>query len=273
MLLAGTLALLASCWLALGALDVLGHNRYVEAVTGPPTRLNPLAAHTNDAEDDLAALLFSGLMRLGPDGRPLPDLAQSWEVTPDGDWSVVTMSAKAPKGAAGVRIQLLLVNAPRATLWWDEVLLEPAPAPAARPVTVASVNLYPRKTADPTGDFLSLLERSLARETDVVLLPEGITVVGTGKSYADVAEAVPGPTTARLGEFARRRKIWLVAGLYEREKQVIYNTAVLIDREGRLAGRYRKVYIPREEFEGGITPGSDYPVFHTDFGTIGLMIC
>jgi predicted amidohydrolase len=54
---------------------------------------------------------------------------------------------------------------------------------------------------------------------------------------------------------------------------VIYNTAVLIDREGRVAGRYRKVYIPREEYEGGITAGSDYPVFHTDFGDIGMMIC
>jgi predicted amidohydrolase len=65
----------------------------------------------------------------------------------------------------------------------------------------------------------------------------------------------------------------VVAGIYEREGQVVYNTAVLIDRQGRMAGRYRKVYIPREEYEGGITPGSDYPVFHTDFGTIGLMIC
>ncbi|MEK7753160.1 MAG: carbon-nitrogen hydrolase family protein, partial [Acidobacteriota bacterium] len=53
----------------------------------------------------------------------------------------------------------------------------------------------------------------------------------------------------------------------------VYNTAVLIDRAGRVAGRYRKVYIPREEMEGGITPGNDYPVFRTDFGSVGLMIC
>jgi predicted amidohydrolase len=33
------------------------------------------------------------------------------------------------------------------------------------------------------------------------------------------------------------------------------------------------VYLPREEIEAGLTPGSDYPVFRTDFGTVGLMIC
>jgi predicted amidohydrolase len=135
------------------------------------------------------------------------------------------------------------------------------------------VNLRPRNTNDPVGEFLALLDRGLPEGADIALLPEGITVVGTTKRYADVAETIPGPTTERLGEFAKRKQVWLVAGIYEREKQAVYNTAVLIDRQGRVAGRYRKVYIPREEFEGGITPGSDYPVFRTDFGTVGLMIC
>ncbi len=196
-----------------------------------------------------------------------------WAESEDGDWRALTLDAPAPPGAAAVKIQLLLLNAPRATVWWNQVSLEPIAPPQPRKVTVASVNLYPRKDADPVASFLAVLDKGLAANTDIALLPEGITVVGTGKHYADVAEPVPGPTTARLGEFARRKRIWLVAGLYEREGNAVYNTAVLIDREGRLAGRYRKVYIPREELEGGITPGSDYPVFRTDFGTIGLMIC
>src|ERR1035437_1988722 len=61
--------------------------------------------------------------------------------------------------------------------------------------------------------------------------------------------------------------------MYEREGTAIYNTAVLIDRAGNVEGKYRKVYLPREEVEAGLTPGSDYPVFQTDFGTVGLMIC
>jgi predicted amidohydrolase len=72
---------------------------------------------------------------------------------------------------------------------------------------------------------------------------------------------------------ARKHSAWVAAGIYEREGHALYNTAVLLDREGRVAGKYRKVYLPREEVEGGLTPGSEYPVFRTDFGTVGMMIC
>jgi predicted amidohydrolase len=98
-------------------------------------------------------------------------------------------------------------------------------------------------------------------------------VVGTDKIAPDVAETVPGPTTATLGDLARKRNSYVVAGLYERDGNTMYNTAVLIDRKGNLAGKYRKVYLPREEIEEGLTPGIDYPVFDTDFGKIGMMIC
>jgi predicted amidohydrolase len=105
-----------------------------------------------------------------------------------------------------------------------------------------------------------------------------IAVSGSYRSYVfpdapTVAETIPGPATERLGEAAKSRRSWIAAGLYEREGAAIYNTAVLIDREGRVAGKYRKVYLPREEIEGGLTPGNHYPVFETDFGKVGLMIC
>jgi predicted amidohydrolase len=206
-------------------------------------------------------------------GKRIGQPEYPWQSRPDGDWTGVFMTAKAPAKATAVKIQLLLVNAPRGSVFWNDIRWETAAAPAPRKVTVASVNLRPQSSADPVAEFLKLLDSSLTQQVDVVLLPEGITLVGTGKTYNDVAEAVPGRTTERLGEYARRKKAWVVAGLLERERQVVYNTAVLIDRDGRVAGRYRKVYLPREEYEGGITPGSDYPVFHTDFGDIGMMIC
>jgi predicted amidohydrolase len=111
------------------------------------------------------------------------------------------------------------------------------------------------------------------QKADIVCLPEGITVVGTGKKYAEVAEPIPGPSTKFLGEQAARHRLYIVAGLYERAGKAIYNTSVLIGRDGRLAGKYRKVCLPREEIDGGLTPGQDYPVFDTDFGRIGMMIC
>lgn len=57
--------------------------RYVEAVVGVPSNVNPLYATFNDVDKDLVALIFSGLTRLGPDGTVLPDLAAGWDVSAD----------------------------------------------------------------------------------------------------------------------------------------------------------------------------------------------
>jgi len=161
-------------------------------------------------------------------------------------------------------------------VWWDDITFEEIPAPPSRRITVASVNFRPSGAASAAENvrrFLEVVEKTVPRNADLILLPEGITVVGTGKSYAETAEPVPGPTTEMLAEAARNRNAYIVAGIYERDGIAMYNTAVLIDRTGRLAGKYRKVYLPREELEGGLTPGIEYPVFQTDFGRVGMMIC
>lgn len=194
----------------------------------------------------------------------------------EGDWTKLTTQVAAPKGAASVVVQLYLSNAPTGTVWWDDLTLEKVADPGARTVRVSTVNLYPRGTsgsAESVTQFLDTIEKSVPAGVDVILLPEGITVVGTSKTYSEIAETVPGPTTLRLAEVARKRKAYVVAGIYEREGTTLYNTAVMLDRNGNLAGKYRKVYLPREEVEKGLTPGNSYPVFATDFGKVGLMIC
>ncbi len=193
-----------------------------------------------------------------------------------GEWTRLTLEAAAPAAANAVTVQLHLWHAPAATLWWDAIALESIPTPAPRAVTIASIHYRPSKTGSAAANvekFAEVIERVAPEKTDLILLPEGITVVGTGLNYLKVAEPVPGPTTVRLGETARRKNAYIVAGIYEREGSAVYNTAILLDRSGRLAGKYRKVYLPREETEGGLTPGSDYPVYTTDFGKIGMMIC
>jgi predicted amidohydrolase len=191
-------------------------------------------------------------------------------------WKRVTMDVPAPEGAIAAEIQLLIWNSSTGTVYWDDISLTPIPDPGKRPVKVASINLQPRDTGSAeasVGRFIKAMESTVPPGTDIILLPEGITVVGTGKKYGDVAEPIPGPTTKRLGEAARKHNAYLAAGIYEKEGAALYNTAVLLDRSGKLVGKYRKVYIPREETEGGIAPGSDYPVFSTDFGRVGMMIC
>src|SRR3970282_758992 len=75
----------AAAWFAFsGSLaedDEPAPHRYVEAVMGAPFRVDPLFAPLNDADRDLASLVFSGLTRLGPEGAVLPDLAETWEIS------------------------------------------------------------------------------------------------------------------------------------------------------------------------------------------------
>jgi peptide/nickel transport system substrate-binding protein len=78
------LFVVATGWIAVGGALAPQQARYVEAVIGEPQRISPLAPRANDAESDLVALIFSGLTRITNDGRPELDLAEAWEVTPDG---------------------------------------------------------------------------------------------------------------------------------------------------------------------------------------------
>jgi len=198
-------------------------------------------------------------------GAPLPD-----------GWTPVAGVYRAPEKAARARLELhLRWTAAGQVLFRDADLREAAP-PAPRRVTLATVYHRARGTKTPEESrerFVPLVEEAAAKGADIVCLPEGLTVVGNGLKYAQAAEAVPGPSTEFLGALARRLKIWIVAGIYERSGSRLYNTAVLIARDGSLAGRYHKMSLPDEEIEGGITPGSDTPVFDTDFGRVGLMIC
>jgi predicted amidohydrolase len=199
-----------------------------------------------------------------------------FHTTADRDWKRITADVQAPPNSATAILQLYLFNAPQGTVWYDDVSFEPISAPTPRNVTIATLNLRPSGTksaAESVRQFVAAIDHTIPAKTDVIVLPEGITVIGTGKSYVDVSETIPGPTTTTLAEVAKRRSTYIVAGIYEREGEIVYNTAILLDRQGNLAGKYRKVYLPSTEIEGGLTPGNDYPVFHTDFGTVGLMIC
>jgi predicted amidohydrolase len=213
--------------------------------------------------------------RDGQDNRvQQPDYAYS--VDPAGDWKKLTLQVPASGKATQAKLELALGWSPQGTVWWDDITFEEVPAPKDRIVRIGSVGLRPKNTGSKEGSvqaFLKALDQAAAGKPDIVCLGEGITVVGNGQSYVSLAEQVPGPTTDKLGDKARQHNMYIVAGLYERQGPAVYNTAVLIDRQGKVAGKYRKVYLPREEIEAGLTPGMAYPVFETDFGRIGMMIC
>jgi predicted amidohydrolase len=207
-------------------------------------------------------------------GRRVGQPDYAYQESPDsGGWRQVSLTVPAPAGASRARVELTLGWAPAGTVWWSDATLDESAPLRPRIVRVGTISLHPHNNPDNLGLFLKAIDDVAPEKPDIVCLGEEILVEGNGRSYADAAEPIPGLSTARLGERARRYGMYVVAGLTERDGPVCYNTAVLIDRQGRVAGKYRKVYLPREEIEGGLTPGSFCPVFDTDFGRIGMMVC
>ena len=93
-----------------------------------------------------------------------------------------------------------------------------------------------------------------------------------------LAEPIPGPTTETLSRLARARGVVIVSSIFEKRSAGIYhNTAVVIDADGSITGKYRKMHIPDdpcfyEKFY--FTPGDQgFPSFQTRYCRIGVLVC
>jgi len=181
----------------------------------------------------------------------------------------------APDEADGAQISLELKWPRRGSVLWKGITVYPTPPPPPREAKVGTVYLRPRNSTPEQNLklFCQQIDEAGQLGLDIVCLPEALMLVGTSSTIKECAEPIPGRATKQLGATAKRNNIWVVAGLNELDGEIIYNTVVLINREGEVAGKYRKVHLPREEWKQGITPGDEYPIFRTDFGKIAIQIC
>jgi len=198
-------------------------------------------------------------------------------VRPDKDgWTKFSGIYRAPAAATHATIKLQLRWAPRGQVEWGDVSLVKSGPHPSRKVRLAAANYRPRGGKTARDNLIQLrphLARAAELKADLVVFGECITLVGTGLSTAEVAEPVPGPSTEFIGRLAREHGVYIVTSLSEREEHLIYNTAVLLSPEGKLVGKYRKVCLARDEYRRGTAPGEKFPVFDTDIGRIGMMIC
>jgi N-carbamoylputrescine amidase len=93
-----------------------------------------------------------------------------------------------------------------------------------------------------------------------------------------LAEPIPGPSTEAFQSFAKARQVVVIASLFERRAAGLYhNTAVIIDADGALLGRYRKMHIPDDPLyyeKFYFTPGDlGFRAWQTRYGKIGVLIC
>jgi predicted amidohydrolase len=117
------------------------------------------------------------------------------------------------------------------------------------------------------------IEEAAKNKADIVLLPEAMDLGWTHSAAKTEAEPIPGGSTFKiLADAAKKNKIFVCAGIIEKDGDRTFNAAVLINRQGELILKHRKINeldIAHNLYD----QGDRINVCETEFGTIGLLIC
>jgi N-carbamoylputrescine amidase len=140
-------------------------------------------------------------------------------------------------------------------------------------------------TPDPEKNLphaIAFVRDAASRGASVVCLPELFQTQyfcqREDAELFDLAEPIPGPTTAKLSDLAKQLKIVLIASLFEKRAAGVYhNTAAIFDADGSLCGLYRKMHIPDDPLyyeKFYFTPGDlGFRAFDTEAGKVGTLVC
>jgi N-carbamoylputrescine amidase len=154
---------------------------------------------------------------------------------------------------------------------------------AARTVTLGLIQTACGANPDANlAKTLALAERAARRGAQIICTQELFRsqyfCQREDYKHFRLAEKIPGPATEAFGKLARKHKVVIIASLFEKRADGVYhNTAVIIDADGSLLGRYRKTHIPDDPLyyeKFYFTPGDlGFKAWNTRYGKIGVLIC
>ncbi len=159
------------------------------------------------------------------------------------------------------------------------------PKPSSKPKTVTLGLLQHACSADPKANLkktLSLVDQAAKKGAQIICTQEMVTSQYFCQSeehrFFDLAEPIPGPSTAAFQKAAKKHGVVIIASLFEKRASGLYhNTAAIIDADGKLLGIYRKMHIPDDPLfyeKFYFTPGdTGFKAWDTKFGKIGVLIC
>jgi len=152
-----------------------------------------------------------------------------------------------------------------------------------RNIKIATVQFAMGKIAsDNEVNVIKHIHDAASQGADLILLPElhnhAYFCQSTDAQYFALAEAIPGRTTAKLGELAKQLNVVIVCSIFEKRAAGVYhNTAVVIENNGEIAGIYRKMHIPDDPgyYEKYyFTPGDiGFSPIQTSLGKLGVLVC
>ena len=133
-----------------------------------------------------------------------------------------------------------------------------------------------------TAKAVEMIGKAAGRGAKIICLPELFNsryfCQEQNEELFGLAEKIPGDTTKKLSEAARNNKVVIIAGIFEKRAEGVYNnSAVVIDSSGKIIGVYRKMHIPEDPADYHeklyFAPGEKFISFKTEYGDIGVLIC
>jgi predicted amidohydrolase len=173
-------------------------------------------------------------------------------------------------------------------------------APRARAEETVRVGLIQMNARHYDKDFNlqraeELIRQAAARGAKIVCTPEAAVqgyvrvdlppgtpmddpkIVSERAKILQAAETVPGPSTDRFARLAKELGIWIVFGIDENRNGQLFNTAVLLNPQGEIVGKYSKVHLQNWMVASGVHHGDGFPVWEVEIGgvntKIGIEIC
>ncbi len=145
-------------------------------------------------------------------------------------------------------------------------------------IALAQIDCYLKDKNKNIAHTIDIIHQ-LNGKTDIICFPElfttGYNLEAIGDDIYELAETIPGETSNRLGEEAKRCQMAIIGGIIEKDPcipDVLYNSAFLINKKGEIVGKYRKYYLYPLEHKY-FKQGKEIPVFNLNFIRLGMAIC
>ncbi len=132
--------------------------------------------------------------------------------------------------------------------------------------------------SDREGNFRRIeyaLDQAEAQHADIAIFPESSILGWENPEAHRLAQPIPGADSDRIAALARKHKIMIAIGLDEKDHDQLYDSAILVDRSGKLLWKHRKINVLPELMTPPYAQGlaQDIGVVETEFGRIGVLIC
>lgn len=192
--------------------------------------------------------------------------------------ALFSITMERPENAQSVDLELCLCSYGAGRARFHHLDIQIGETKPHRIVKVAAAYLPfagERTLAKNLADILSVIDSAgtAASKPDILCFTETAYDRRTCLPFQDKFIPEDAPVMAVIRERARQYGMYLVFGIHENDNGRFFNTAYLISPLGEILGKYRKTHITLSEYEEGMMAGSEFPVFDTPIGRLGMMIC